>query len=464
MEFDNFGVCMDYTAITEAVSDEQPCGPDLLAIGDFEFDNATLLIEDLFPSRFLSEGKPFDRKAIKIEPHVETLHGLLERSRDLRLIALEARLQALCGTMKGYSDCLQGAAALLSEQWYNVHPIIEDGFTVDRQNSLETFADYASICMPLMHMPIFTDGKIGNVSYRTFEVASGKKDARDGEYAPGESPAAASAIVAAAQSHENANKIEAFYAETVAAREAAGTIRRKCQLADSNPFSPDFDRLEGVLDGIKTFLEEARPDLIAAEHSSLEIEDAANTNAAEDANDNAISPEASQITNVSSGGPAAVGKVVSHADAAAALDAVVAYFIRTEPSSPGLILVKQARLLIGKPLMAALEILLPSVADKARIDFGSEHGFNMTVPRMKMLSEGASDNQITPSDPAAFVIENREQASATISNVETFYRQTEPSSPVPILLFKAKTYQSREFSAIINDLFAHLSQDGGANT
>ena len=114
--------------------------------------------------------------------------------------------------------------------------------------------------------------------------------------------------------------------------------------------------------------------------------------------------------------------------------------------------------------MAALEILLPGVADKAMIDFGSEHGFNMTLPRMKMLSEGGSDNQVTPSDPAAFVVENREQASATISNVETFYRQTEPSSPVPILLFKAKTYQSRDFSAIINDLFAHVSQDVGANT
>jgi len=461
MAFDNFGVCMDYTAITEAVSDEQPCGPDLLASGDFEFDNATLLIEDLFPSRFLSEGKPFDRKAIKIEPHIETLHSLLERSRDLRLIALEARLQALCGTMEGYSACLQGAAALLSEQWYDAHPVIEDGFTVDRQNSLETFSDYASICMPLMHMPIVADGKIGNVSYRTYEVACGKKDARDGEYAPGDAPPATSAIVAAVQSHDNASKVEAFYAATVAAREAAGAIRRKCQLADSNPFSPDFDRLEGVLDGIRSFLEEARPDLAADEASAADQDDPAGT---ETADDTAHSPEASQITSVASGGPTAVGNVASHADAAAALDAVVAYFIKTEPSSPGLILVKQARLLIGKPLMAALEILLPGVADKAMIDFGSEHGFNMTVPRMKMLSEGASDNQITPSDPAAFVVENREQASATISNVETFYRQTEPSSPVPILLFKAKTYQSRDFSAIINDLFAHVSQDGGANT
>ena len=168
-----------------------------------------------------------------------------------------------------------------------------------------------------------------------------------------------------------------------------------------------------------------------------------------------------QVQQVSGGGPVAVGNVGSHADAAAALDAVTAYFVKTEPSSPGLILVKQARELIGMPLMQALEILLPGVAEQAKIDFGSEHEFSITVPRMKMLTEGAGSTDLVPSDPAGFVIENREAASATISNVETFYRQTEPSSPVPILLFKAKTYLSRDFSAIITDLFAHV--DKGEN-
>lgn len=67
---------------------------------------------------------------------------------------------------------------------------------------------------------------------------------------------------------------------------------------------------------------------------------------------------------------------------------------------------------------------------------------------------GPSAGAELPDEPV--IVENRDQASAMISNVETFFRQTEPSSPVPILLFKAKTFLNRDFSAIINDLFAHV--------
>ena len=178
------------------------------------------------------------------------------------------------------------------------------------------------------------------------------------------------------------------------------------------------------------FIVEARPDLA---ETAEEVTSADTDAPAEDGADGAGAVAAS-------GPPAAVGQIANHAQAKAALAAVETYYARVEPSSPGLILVRQAKLLIGKPLMEALETLLPNVAEQARIDFGTENGFNMTVPRMRMLSEIPPDASQggEAAEATEMVAENREQASALISNVEAFFRQTEPSSPVPILLFKAR--------------------------
>ena len=61
------------------------------------------------------------------------------------------------------------------------------------------------------------------------------------------------------------------------------------------------------------------------------------------------------------------GLIKSQAEAAAALLAVETYFAAHEPSSPALILVHQARALVGKPLTHSLEILLPEAAPRAII-------------------------------------------------------------------------------------------------
>ena len=59
--------------------------------------------------------------------------------------------------------------------------------------------------------------------------------------------------------------------------------------------------------------------------------------------------------------------IKNQAEAAAALLAVETYFAAHEPSSPALILVHQARALVGKPLTHSLEILLPEAAPRAII-------------------------------------------------------------------------------------------------
>ena len=80
------------------------------------------------------------------------------------------------------------------------------------------------------------------------------------------------------------------------------------------------------------------------------------------------------------------GLVASHADAAAALLAVEEYFAAHEPSTPALILVHQARTLVGKPLIHTLEVLLPEAAPRAMIKIQGEINVQLNMTQLKQLT------------------------------------------------------------------------------
>ena len=66
------------------------------------------------------------------------------------------------------------------------------------------------------------------------------------------------------------------------------------------------------------------------------------------------------------------GASQSFADAAAALAAAAAYFSRNEPSSPALLLVRQAEQLVGKSFLELIRILVPAHAEQAKVQIGKD--------------------------------------------------------------------------------------------
>ncbi|MBM7068830.1 ImpA family type VI secretion system protein [Actibacterium sp. 188UL27-1] len=437
---------MRFDPLLEPISDDHPCGPDLDAEGDDAYLDYYYEALARIPERFLTNGQPFDRKDIDLKTEVKEIATLLDRSRDLRLLVLEAKFQALGGNIVGVSECIQACNTLTETFWEDVHPRIVDGDVTERRNQFELLDDLSTVVMPLEHAPLLRDRRLDMITYRDFLVASGKKDAREGE-----NPADAGSIQGALKTSENAAEVDKIFAALSAAQAAIKAIDLRSKTC-AQPFAPQTDNIEKILADMIAFILEARPDLTSDDAAQDDAQIA-------DQGDAAVEDDGPAL--VQGGPPVAVGPIGNHGEARAALEAVEGYFARVEPSSPGLLLIRQARLLIGKPLIVALETLLPEVAEQARIDFGSETGFRMTVGRMRMLSEDTGNADVTESDtPPAnpMQAENRDQAAALISNVEAFFRQTEPSSPVPILLFKAKTFLNRDFSAIINDLFAHVQQ------
>jgi type VI secretion system protein ImpA len=156
----------------------------------------------------------------------------------------------------------------------------------------------------------------------------------------------------------------------------------------------------------------------------------------------------------------AVGDVANHRAAYQMLQTVEHYFATSEPASLALVLVTQARLLIGRPLVEALDALISGSSDNASLTFGTESGFKLSMSQMRELS-GLSNIQSTEDwsqrgedDPEYPAIVSRDHAGQVIKQIEDFFRAREPASPIPILLFKARNMLTKDFHALLRELIS----------
>ena len=115
---------IDFTALAAPVSDQEPCGQDLDLIGDPDYMNCIARTEGVLPATFFSgpEGKPFDRTSIDFAAEFAAIAPLLERTRDIRLLVLVAKLLVLNRDLPGFVGCVGLVDALLQERWDDVHP------------------------------------------------------------------------------------------------------------------------------------------------------------------------------------------------------------------------------------------------------------------------------------------------------------------------------------------------------
>ena len=149
---------------------------------------------------------------------------------------------------------------------------------------------------------------------------------------------------------------------------------------------------------------------------------------------------------------------VSLAEASEALAAIASYYSRREPSSPTLPLVRQAHQLIGKSFIEVINILVPSHMEKAAFQIGTDQVFELPVGKLSNLSAAAGGEPAAASVPestgaaARFQVDSRPQAVALLDQVQRFFRQSEPSSPVPMLCERARALAERDFMAVLRDV------------
>jgi len=466
-----------FETITEPVSDDLPCGPDLDIEGDPDFMNFMARSEGLLPQTFFTVNDdgvsvPFDRTQIAYADESKTIARFLGDSRDLRLLTILAKFAVLSRDLPTFAGSLDAIARLLSERWDDVHPRGDGGDFTLRMVTLQTLDDMPTVVLPVQYAPLVMGRRSGNVTFRNVQVALSEVQKRNGE------DAIELSTIDSAVGDTDLDALVALRDRLALACAAVATIQRVWIEHAGYDQALSFPRLAPVLTRIERWLNEA----VARRDPSAQRPD----ETAADAPPGTGPAAAAAI--------AVPGSFASAAEAAQALSAAVDYFRRNEPASPTLLLVAQAQDLVGKSLHQILTALIPERAEYARFVLGGDTPLNLPLQRLSELprlageigSDSAStDNgtadswgssswdtpteegetgdgtadapaEVTPDPPrpAPSVVSatSRQEALALLSSVAKHFRLHEPASPIPLLLDRAAGYASKDFAALLKEL------------
>lgn len=476
---------MRYDDLIKPISADAPCGPDLLETDNDNFLDYYFSVEDRMPTSYynLATETLFDSKTIDHKAETAQIDPLLKQSRDLRLLGIEAKFQILSGRFKGFVQAVHAMAGLLEAYPEDVHPQITAD-NIDRRNAIEELDTIATVVTPLDYAILMSDRRFGDISYRAYATGMGLSNPRAGEEAGD-----AGGITGVLGNSENATAVDALHEQLVTLKTSLETITQSCQTA-SQSFNPGLERLTTRADDILQMVLAARNDLGTDGAAATETGDGDAADAQAAPTGNAAGGTAGVVVSLP------VTAVPTHHAARQVLESVERYFARYEPSSLALVLVTQSRLLVGRPLIEAMDALLERTAEDAVVEFGTDNGFKISMSRMRELSgqsgiadgydmeaeetaqtdvqdgdtsdpsdvPNGGDSDQSPTATASQVpkpvakfeppdIIVREQATQALKMVEEFFQVREPASPIPILLFKARNLLNKDFHGIVRELF-----------
>lgn len=320
---------IDLDGLRAPVSDAVPGGDDVGA--DPDFIRLSLAVEGTA-----------ERGADAWRPLREIALQLAERTKDLRVYLWLTR--ALTNT-DGLAGLASGLALLcdgIERYWDELHPALDPDDEFDagqRVAYLEELADRGGLVGDVRAAPLVSARGVGTFNLQDVRVATGAESAPDGRAVPDPN------LVEAAFKAADPAELEAMARAAVAAAEHARALERavSARLGEGAP-RPQLDRLHGALAtvieelGKRTAMPAPPPDAGAAPVRA--------------AGNGAAAPTPTSTP--------ADGRVNSRDDVIRALDRILEYYARAEPSSPVPLLLNRAKRLVKMDFLEAIEELAPS--------------------------------------------------------------------------------------------------------
>ncbi len=318
--------------------DGTPAGPNL------ELDPAFGELERA------AQGKPESQYGETVEPAVPPVwkdvaalaESLLERTRDLRVMALLAAARLHLHGISAYVATIGQIRQQIEAAWDDVHPRLDpedDNDPLQRANALLVLKDPVRVMRPLRDAPLASTPRTGPVSWRDIAILSGAQEPE-----PGREKIAEAAIRAA-------------FAGSDFARQAALREAVKDGIADLAAISAAFDAHAAPgsgpdFDDLSKLLRDIHKDLVRFEIIPAEAPpDEPATGQQADAAPGAPRSRAGSIQSVAA--------LSSRDDALHALELAAAYFRANEPSSPLPLLIDRAKRLAPLPFLDILRDLAP---------------------------------------------------------------------------------------------------------
>lgn len=311
------------------ISAENPCGADL---------EDTQLLAAFDGYRLFGQMAPLPAETNWREIRDKSLEALAQ-SKDLRLLAHLGAAQLRIAGLTGFAEVLTVAGRWFAEFPQALFPRVDED-AILRKNALNAFADRMAILDALRRQPIVSNPQLGAFSLRHFDIAAGRLAPTEADEAP---PSEAQLLgVLAAAPLEQIGPLEASLG---AAIEALQQVDDSMRTAHGHEAGPDLGPLVDLLKQIRKIL---------ADELALRAANA--------------TPVAAEAGDEASGGGAVigVGSIKTRDDAIRALDVVIAFFRKNEPSSPVPIFIERAKRLVAKDFLEVLEDIAPDGLDQAK--------------------------------------------------------------------------------------------------
>lgn len=344
---------LDVEAFTASLSDEAPCGPNL------EYDPDFLALEDLMRvdagqefgdaaggSPIVIEGAGIDWPAVRKQSE-----ALLQRTRDLRVAV--SLVRSLLHT-EGFAGLLPGLRlidGLLQTHWNDVHPqldVEDDNDPTMRVNALAPLVANDALIEDLRSSWLLRSRVAGVLTVRAVELALGRLPALDSDVVLSESQLAG-------MLGEAVQQYAGLPASISAAIEAVKSISNGLQEQVGASRSIDFKPLEAVLNNCRFAFGQLVPE---------GQDDHGDGMAGGESADNG------QAASAQGFGASGRGGIHSRADVVAALDQLVQYLQRTEPTNPAQMLLRRAQRVMNMSFLEAINELAPDALQQAELMLG----------------------------------------------------------------------------------------------
>lgn len=331
----------------------------LYDFGEVSPSGDDLEYEQVFTDLVLAaQGKPEQQIGDQLIPAeepdyrivAERARAVLSQSHDLRAGAYLALAELRLNGLPAFAEVLDFMRAAIEDFWPTCHPQLDaddDDDPTMRVNTVAELANPDTILRALRLAPLTDSRTFGRLSWRNIQIANG-------DITPTEDDDAAdTAAIAAAFQDTDVETVASNLKAVDDARAHVAAIVAKFD-AETPDVGPNLDDLSGLLTQIRHRLAEAGGETEGVDTADVPVTADGDVAPAEG--------RAKQPTHA----------VNSQADVHQVLDNVIAYYKRSEPSSPVPILLERAKRLVGADFLEIVKDMAPGGVDNVQLVGGIE--------------------------------------------------------------------------------------------
>lgn len=342
---------MDVDTLLQSLGEDAPSGEDL------EYDPAFTELE--IAAQPGEEKQAGDEIIAATEPDYKDVRAkaleVLERSHDLRAAVFLAEAELRLRGFPGFADTTTYIRRCLEEFWDSCHPQLDaddDNDPTMRVNAVLTLADPDRILRGVRKAPLTHSRSFGMMSLRDIAVAEGDiTPPSDMDTVPD------SASISAAFQDTDDEKLRETAEAAATALADVQAISAKFD-AETPGQGPDLDPLIKLLKQASKRLNTELGETGGEEADSEIVSDAA----------------AAAPPDVARGGGGS-GAINSPNDVLNALDRIMGYYERAEPSSPVPVLLRRAKKLVNADFLTIVKDLAPGGVENVNLIGGIEEEY-----------------------------------------------------------------------------------------